>query len=88
MGFVSSTLAPQFGVEVDDCSATASCRTDLAGLLGLAGTDPRLRAISLEVRLRSSSPADRITALQQAWLERCPVYLALGEANPVEVTFA
>ncbi len=87
VGFLSSTLAPQFGVEIDDCSATASCRTDLAGLLGLTDTDPRLRGISLEVRVQSSSPADRVAAMQEAWLQRCPVYLALGEANPVEARF-
>ena len=86
--FMSATLAPQFGVDLDECSATASCRTDLGGLLGIEGAGTTLQGISVEIRVRSSSPADRVEAMQQAWLARCPVYLALRDPNPVEVTFA
>jgi hypothetical protein len=85
---VSATLAPQFDVELDEVTAKASCGTDMAGLLGMDGADPRLGGIAIEIRIVSSSPAERVSAMQEAWLERCPVYLALRDANPVEVSFA
>jgi hypothetical protein len=28
-----------------------------------------------------------VTAMQEAWLARCPVYLALRDANPIDVSF-
>jgi uncharacterized OsmC-like protein len=88
VAFIAATLAPQFDVEIDELSATARCNSDLAGLLGIEGADPRLRGIALDIRITSSSPQDRVSALKEAWLQRCPVYLALRDANPVEVSFA
>jgi len=88
VAFVSATLAPQFGVDIDEVSATASCRSDMAALLGVDGADPKLGGIAIEIRIVSSSPAERVSAMQEAWLQRCPVYLALRDANPVDVSFA
>jgi hypothetical protein len=51
VAFVAATLAPQFQVEIDEVSATATCHTDLAGLLGVGNADPALRGITLEMRL-------------------------------------
>lgn len=87
VAFVNDTLAPEFGVEVEDLSAEARCATDLGGLVGVAGADPRLKDFTLSIVLTSSSPADSIDALQQAWLARCPVYLALMEPSGVDVAF-
>jgi hypothetical protein len=78
---------PSFDVEIDDMTATARCSTDLAGLLGVADADPVLRGLTIEIRIASPSPRDRVDAMQEAWLQRCPVYLALRDANPVEVSF-
>jgi uncharacterized OsmC-like protein len=85
--FIRDTLAPQLGVEVTDVNATAGCTADLAGLLGLDGSISDLQDLRIEIRISSPSPADRLAALQQAWLDRCPIYLALQAANPVSVTF-
>jgi len=87
VAFLRSTLAPQFEVELDEVSATATCTTDLAGLLGVDGADPRLSGISMDIRVVSSSPPERVAAMRAAWLERCPVYLALRDANEVTVDF-
>jgi uncharacterized OsmC-like protein len=85
VAFVNDTLAPEFDVEIDELSATASCRADLAGLVGIPDADPRLSGMSLRIEIRSGSPADRVDALQRAWRERCPVYLALTEPVPVDL---
>jgi hypothetical protein len=78
-------VAPEFEVSIDDLSATASCRTDLAGLVGVPGADPRLKGLKITIRITSPSPAANIAALQEAWEERCPIYLALLEPVPVEL---
>lgn len=88
VAYVNDTLAPEFGVEVDDLRAEAGCATDLAGLLGVAGADPRLVRLRLAVTIRSASPPDRVEALEAAWVARCPVYLALVEPSAVDVTFS
>lgn len=85
--FLAATLAPQFEVDIDDVTATATCNTDLAGLLGLGDADPALRAISMEIRVSTSSPRDRVAAMQEAWLQRCPIYLALHDPNQIDVSF-
>jgi uncharacterized OsmC-like protein len=86
--FISATRAAQFDVELEEVSATASCNTNLAGLFGVEGADPVLRGITIDIRIVSPSPADRVSAMQEAWLQRCPVYLALRDANPVQVSFS
>ena len=86
VAFVNDVLAPEFEVTIDDLTATASCRSDLAGLVGVPGADPRLKDLKITIRISSPSPAANIAALQQAWEERCPIYLALQEPVPVELT--
>jgi uncharacterized OsmC-like protein len=83
--FLRDTLAPQFGVTLTDVQATASCRADVAGLLGIAGTDPALSEIVLSLRITSPDPVDRVDAMVAAWRERCPIYLALLRPNEVSL---
>lgn len=85
--FVHDTLAPEFAVEIDALTATAGCSADLGGLVGVPGADPRLRGLTLQVAISSSSPAEHLSALQQAWRERCPIFLILTEPTSVELTF-
>ena len=87
VAFINDTLAPQFDVQVNDVSATASCSADLGGLLGLDGTRPDLSDLRVEITISSPSPKDRVEALQRAWLDRCPIYLALLHANDVTAEF-
>jgi uncharacterized OsmC-like protein len=81
--FLRDTLAPEFGVTVAGVEATATCRADVAGLLGIAGTSPALDEIQLSIRVASPDPAERLEPMFAAWRERCPIYLAIREANPV-----
>lgn len=88
VAFVNDTLAPEFDVDIDSITATASCQADLAGLVGVPGADPRLTGMSLSIEIASGSPAERVDALQLAWRQRCPVYLALTETVPIELSVA
>lgn len=88
VAFVNDTLAPEFDVTIDALTATAGCQADLGGLVGVPDAQPRLTGISLRVELTSSSPQERQDALKKAWTERCPIYLAIVEANDVELTFS
>jgi uncharacterized OsmC-like protein len=85
--FLRDTLAPLFGVTIDDLSATASCTADAAGLLGIDGADPALTGIALTIRITSPDATDRIDAMLKAWKQRCPVYLALTGPNAVALSF-
>ena len=85
--FLRDTLAPQFGVTLDDVQATARCRADLAGLLGIEGTNAALGQIELSITVSSRNPAERLAAMFVAWRERCPIYLALINPNQVTVEF-
>lgn len=77
--FIHDTLAPQLGVRLTDVSAVARCRSDLRGLLDMDGASPRLEGLALEIRIDSPDPPERVEALRRAWLERCPIYLALQD---------
>jgi len=81
--FLRDTLAPEFGVTVTGVEATATCRADLAGLLGIEGTSPGLAEIQLSIHVTSPDPAEHLEPMFAAWRERCPIYLALRETNPV-----
>lgn len=87
VSFIANTLAPQFGVVLDDVSATAHCTSDLGGLLGVDGTKPALQDVAVDIMIATPSNAERVTALQEAWLARCPIYLSILNANRVTATF-
>jgi uncharacterized OsmC-like protein len=85
--FVRATLGPQLGVPVDNVSATVRCEADARGLLGMAGAEPDLRALSVDVAVTSPAGADGVAELARVWRERCPIYLALVNPNEVAVRF-
>ena len=84
--FLRDTLAAQFGVDLDDVSAIASATADARGLLGMDGVAADLGGLTIQLQVTSSSPTDRIHAMLAAWRERCPIYLALLNANAIQVT--
>ena len=86
VAFLHDTLAPQFGVEIDDVSATASASSDFRGLLGFDGVAPDLGDLALDIRVASGSPSDRVDAMLAAWRDRCPIYLALLNRNDIALT--
>jgi uncharacterized OsmC-like protein len=86
VAFLRDTLAPQFGVEIDDVTATATASSDLRGLLGIDGVAPDLGAFGLDIRVASPTSADRIEAMLGAWRERCPIYLALLKPGEIALT--
>lgn len=74
---IRDTLAPQFGVRVEAISVEAKCNADYRGLVGMKGATPEIENLELEITIKSPDGDDKVGALYEAWLERCPVYLAL-----------
>jgi uncharacterized OsmC-like protein len=87
VAFIRDTLAPQLGVRLAGVMATARCRSDLRGLLGMDGADPRLTGLAIEISVDSPDSPERVELLRRSWLQRCPIYLALLNPLPVEVTW-
>jgi uncharacterized OsmC-like protein len=85
--FIRDTLGPLLNVPITDVKATARCRADFRGLLGLDGAAPDLTDIELDVEISSPNPEREIRAVIQAWVERCPIYLALTKPMPVTTKF-
>lgn len=86
IAFLHDTLAPQFGVELDDVTAVAAGTADMRGLLGIDEAAPDLGDLTLDIHLATASPADRVEAMLAAWQERCPIYLALLKPNSIALT--
>ncbi len=83
VAFMYDTLAPQLGIEINGVSATARSTTDSRGLLGMDGVAADLAAIEIDIEVSSSEPEERIQELYRAWLERCPIYLAISKPNSI-----
>jgi len=86
VAFLRDTLAPQFGVEIDDVTAVAGAVSDLRGLVAIEGAIPDLTNLTLDIRVTTSSPADRVETMFAAWRERCPIYLALPKPTEIALT--
>lgn len=86
--FLRDTLAPEFGVEIGGITATARCRADLAGLLGIEGTMPDLSDLEIEIVVTTPDPAAKTAPMLDAWRQRCPIFLALRNPNDVALRFA
>ena len=86
VAFLRDTLAPQFGVDIDDVSAVASASSDLRGLLAMDDAAPDLADLALDIRVVTASPDDRTAAMLAAWQDRCPIYLALLKPNAINLT--
>lgn len=86
--FLRDTLAPQLGVQVDSVQAEVRCKADLRGLLALPGAAPDLGDLEIDIRIESSEDDEKVDALYQAWLERCPVYLALTKPLGVKASLS
>src|SRR3712207_285228 len=72
--FIRDTLAPQLGVRVDAVEATARCEADARGLLGMAGAEPDLKNIHLDVRVHSPDGEGEVRKVYEAWRERRPFH--------------
>lgn len=86
VAFLHDTLAPQFGVVIEDVTAIARCSADARGLLGMDGVPADLGDLQLEIRVSSSSDGAAIDAMLAAWRERCPIYLALLKPLSIELS--
>ncbi len=87
VAFVKYTLAPQFGVRLDDVRAKASCTSDFGGLLGVPGAVPNLSDLAIEITIDSPDEEAKVDQVKRAWLDRCPIYLALVAPHEVSVRF-
>jgi hypothetical protein len=65
--------------------ATAQCEADARGLLDMAGAEPDLKNIRLDIRIQSRGSEGDVQRLYEAWQERCPIYLALIKAMDVSL---
>jgi len=81
--FIKDTLAPQYGVTVEAVEATVSCTVDGRGAFGLAESIPDLQEMAITIQIRSKENDEKVNQLYDAWLERCPVYLALIKSMKV-----
>jgi uncharacterized OsmC-like protein len=81
--FLRDTLAPQFGVTIDDVTATASAVSDLRGLVGAEGILPDLGDLRLAIEVVSADPPERTEPMLAAWRARCPILLSLVKSNDV-----
>jgi uncharacterized OsmC-like protein len=84
--FIKDTLAPQYNIAVEDVEATVSCTADGRGAFGLAESSPDLQEMAITIQIRSSEDDEKVKQLYDAWLERCPVYLALIKSMNVSTT--
>jgi uncharacterized OsmC-like protein len=84
--FIRDTLAPQLGVRVDAVKAEVRCKADFRGLLAMPGAVPDIQDLEINIQIESPESQEKLQRLYQAWLERCPVYLAL--TKPVTVKTA
>ena len=50
VAFLRDTLAPQFGVEIDDVTAVGVAAPTCAGLLGIDGAAPDLADLTLDIK--------------------------------------
>lgn len=81
--FIRDTLAPLLGVGVTGVRATVRCAADFRGLLAQDGAAPDLHDMEIDIELSTTEGEEGARRLFQAWLARCPVYLAL--VKPTEV---
>lgn len=82
--FIRDTLAPQLGVRVDSVQVEVKCSADFRGLLGMPGAIPDLENLELDIHVESPESEDKVQALYHAWLDRCPVYLALTRSLSIK----
>jgi uncharacterized OsmC-like protein len=82
--FIRDTLAPQLGVRVDSVQAEVKCKADFRGLLGMPGASPGIENLEITIQIRSPESEDKVQDVYRAWLERCPVYLALTKPLTVK----
>ena len=81
VALIHDTLAPQFGVRIDDITAVARATADSRGLLGMDGVAPDLSDLELEIRVTSPDRPEQTEPMLEAWRARCPIYLALLKPN-------
>jgi len=84
--FIRNTLAPQLGIRVDSVHAEVRRKGDFRGLLAMANTIPDLSDLEINIQIQSPESAEKVQRLYQAWLERCPVYLALTKPMAIKTT--
>ena len=65
--------------------ATVQCEADTRGLLGMAGAEPDLKSVRLDIRAQSPAGESEVQKIYEAWQERCPIYLALTKAMDVSL---
>ncbi len=85
--FIRDTLGPLLNVPIAEVRATARCRSDFRGPVGLDRAAPDLEDVDLDVEITSPQEERDVRGVIQAWTERCPIYLALAKPMNVATNF-
>lgn len=88
VAFIHDTLGPQLGIPLDDVTAVARASTDARGLLAMDGIAADITGIELDISISSPAGDGAIERIRQAWVERCPIYLAVTKPNGVSLRVA
>jgi uncharacterized OsmC-like protein len=83
---IKDTLAPQYGVDIDNVKATATCEADGRGAFAIKGGVPDLSNIGIHIEIQSQGAKEEVERLYQAWQDRCGIYLSLIKSLDVKVT--
>jgi uncharacterized OsmC-like protein len=67
-------------------SNTLSCTADGRGALGMAESIPDLQDMAITIQIKSTKNDEKVRQVYDAWLERCPVNIALIKSLKVGTT--
>ena len=67
-------------------SNTLSCTADGRGAIGMSESIPDLQDMAITIQVKWSENNEKVRQVYDAWLERCPVYIALIKSLKVGTT--
>lgn len=76
-----SLIANEMKFDLRGFEISADGRLDLRGLMGTAPVSPHFHEVRQVVRLRTSEPPERVAALREEVLRRCPAYNLIKDAR-------
>lgn len=76
-----SLIAKEMNFDLKGFDISADGRLDLRGLMGTAPVSPHFHEVRQVVRLRTSEPPERVAALREEVLRRCPAYNLIKDAR-------
>ena len=85
VGFCENVIfarnASMAGLSIDSLETTASGSWDRRGLFEIDGVSPHFRSITVETRVVTKDPVDRVVEVARQTHRRCPVHATLSRAT-------